>query len=277
MVSPDGSLAYVANSDDTVSVIDTGTNTVVRTVTIDPNPETGLHSLALSQGYTYPYRDDDRVYITDAADRTMRALAIAPSPAPQIPATTTPITVGSYPVNAAVVGNYAYVVNTGNSTISRIDTTTNTVVGDPIPVGSSATAVAASPAANRVYVADYYDNKVYAIDTNTNTVVDAFDVLIQQYEYAEWWNGLTDVEASRDGRRIFAVATDGNPLRLSIPRADPSSGLWPRAPTWRSAKTGACSMSPVARPSRCMTQRLWPESAKFTSAHLNSTGRARWP
>jgi YVTN family beta-propeller protein/VCBS repeat-containing protein len=210
LVSPDSSLAYVANSDDTVSVIDIRTNTVVRTVAIDPNPEIGSHSLALSQGYSYPYRDDDRIYVTDGADRTMRALAITPSPATQLPATTTPVTVGNTPGNVAVVGNYAYVVNAGSNTVSRIDTTTNTVVGAPITVGSWATAVAASPAAHRVYVADFYDNKVYAIDTNTNAVVDSYDVPVQQYEYAEWWNGLTGVKVSRDGRRLYAVATDGS-------------------------------------------------------------------
>ena len=129
VISADSSLAYVANSDDTVAVIDIRTNTVVRTVAIDPNPEIGSHSMALSQGYSYPFRDDDRIYVTDAADRTMRALAITPSPAPQLPATTTPITVGSSPGDAAVVGSYAYVLDTSSSTISRIDTTTNTVVG----------------------------------------------------------------------------------------------------------------------------------------------------
>ena len=57
-----------------------------------------MHSMALSQGYNYPYRDDDRIYVTDAADRTMRALALTPSPAPEIPSITTAIGVGSYPV-----------------------------------------------------------------------------------------------------------------------------------------------------------------------------------
>lgn len=210
VISPDSSLAYVANSDDTVSVIDTRTHTVVRTVSIDPNPEIGSHALSLSQASNYPYRDDDRIYVTDAADRTMRALAITPSPAPQLPAITTPITTGNSPGNVAVVGNYAYVVNVGSNTVTRIDTTTNTVVGAPITVGSYATAVAASPAAQRVYVADYYDNKVYAIDTTTNTVVGSYDVPVQQYEYAEWWNGLTGIKASRDGRRIFVTSADNN-------------------------------------------------------------------
>jgi YVTN family beta-propeller protein/VCBS repeat-containing protein len=210
VVSPDGSLVYVANSDDTVSVIDTRTNSVIRTVAIDPNPEIGSHSMALSQASNYPYRDDDRIYVTDAVDRTMRALAITPSPAPQLPATTTEVTTGSAPGSVAVVGNYAYVVNAGTNTVAKIDTTTNTVVGGPVVVGTWATSIAASPTTHEVFVADYYDNKVYVIDTNTDTVVRAIDVPVSQYEYAEWWNGLTGIKSSRDGRRLFVTSADNN-------------------------------------------------------------------
>ena len=49
VISPDGSLAYVANGPDTVSVIDTKTYTVIRTVEIDTlGPETSGHVIALS-------------------------------------------------------------------------------------------------------------------------------------------------------------------------------------------------------------------------------------
>ena len=275
VISPDGSLAYVANSDDTVSVIDTATNVVVRTVSIDSNPEFGMHSMALSQGYNYPYRDDDRIYVTDAADRTMRALALTPSPAPEIPSITTAIGVGSYPVNAAVVGDYVFVVNTGSSTVSKIDTTTNTVVGDPISVGSLATAVATAPAANRVYVADHYDNRVYAIDATTNTVVDAFDVPIAQIEYAEWWNGLTDVEVSRDGRRIFVVSSDNNitaidtVTRAVIGRMTAGYDMEVSADGRLLYVTGGDAVG-------VYDTATWPESAKFIPAHTNTTTQARW-
>ncbi len=275
VISPDGSLAYVANSDDTVSVIDTATNVVVRTVSIDSNPEFGMHSMAMSQGYNYPYRDDDRIYVTDAADRTMRALALTPSPAPEIPSITTAIGVGSYPVNAAVVGDYVFVVNTGSSTVSKIDTTTNTVVGDPISVGSLATAVATAPAANRVYIADHYDNRVYAIDATTNTVVDAFDVPIAQIEYAEWWNGLTDVEVSRDGRRIFVVSSDNNitaidtVTRAVIGRMTAGYDMEVSADGRLLYVTGGDAVG-------VYDTATWPESAKFIPAHTNTTTQARW-
>jgi YVTN family beta-propeller protein/VCBS repeat-containing protein len=209
VISPDSSLAYVANSDDTVSVIDTRTHTVVRTVSIDPNPEIGSHAMSLSQASNYPYRDDDRIYVTDAADRTMRALAITPSPAPQLPAITTPITTGIGPGSVAIVGDYAYVVNAGG-TVSKVDTTTNTVVGDPIPVSGIPMAVAAS--GDRLYVTTtdyYYFNEVSVIDINTNTVVDTVPVPLPN-EYCEWvCNYVSDVEASPDGSRLYVSATDG--------------------------------------------------------------------
>ena len=37
-----------------------------------------------------------------------------------------------------------------------IDTTTNTVVGTPIPVGSGPVAVGVDPTVHRAYVANYY-------------------------------------------------------------------------------------------------------------------------
>ena len=66
-LSPDGGLAYVANGDDTVSVIDTTDYTVVSTVAIDSDT-TGGHVVAVSPNGT--------VYVTDAADNTVRVLTI---------------------------------------------------------------------------------------------------------------------------------------------------------------------------------------------------------
>jgi YVTN family beta-propeller protein len=139
----------------------------------------------------------------------MRALAITPSPAPQLPATMTPITTGIGPGSVAIVGNYAYVVNAGG-TVSKIDTTTNTVVGEPIPLSASPMAVAAS--GDRVYVTvtdSYYFNEVSVIDINTNTVIDTVPVPLPN-EYCEWvCNSVSDVVASPDGSRLYVSATDG--------------------------------------------------------------------
>ncbi len=70
--SPDGSLAYVANANDTVSVIDTKTFKVFATMTIDPSTDTsGGHAIALSPNGT-------RVYVTDAVDSTVRVSRTRP-------------------------------------------------------------------------------------------------------------------------------------------------------------------------------------------------------
>ena len=76
VISPDGSLAYVTNGPDTVSVIDTKTYTVIRTVEIDTlGPETDGHVIALSP-------DGSPIYITDAYDRWVSLLAPASTAAP---------------------------------------------------------------------------------------------------------------------------------------------------------------------------------------------------
>ena len=63
-VSVDGSLVYVANGDDRVSVIDAKTKTVVNTLQIDTITENNAHVLAV--------RADGSLMITDLADRALR-------------------------------------------------------------------------------------------------------------------------------------------------------------------------------------------------------------
>ena len=65
----------------------------------------------------------------------------------------------------------AYITNSGDKTVSVIDTATNTVVGSPISVGDAPSGVAVTPDGSKVYVANEDDNTVSVIDTATNTVV----------------------------------------------------------------------------------------------------------
>jgi YVTN family beta-propeller protein len=66
---------------------------------------------------------------------------------------------------------FAYVANEGDNTVSVIDTTTNTVVGTPILVGTAPWGVAVTPDGKHAYVANLNSNNISAIDTATNTVV----------------------------------------------------------------------------------------------------------
>jgi len=66
--SPDRTLAFVANANDTISMIDTATNAVVRTAAFDTDT-TGGHVVAVAPTGT--------VYVTDAADKTVRVLTLS--------------------------------------------------------------------------------------------------------------------------------------------------------------------------------------------------------
>jgi YVTN family beta-propeller protein len=73
---------------------------------------------------------------------------------------------------APAVAQKAYITNTGGpaGTVSVIDTTTDTVIGSPIPVGAGPFGLAVTPDAGKVYVANVNSNSVSSIATATNTV-----------------------------------------------------------------------------------------------------------
>ena len=101
LLTKDGTVAYVANSNDTVAVIDmtAASPTVVRTVQTDSAPEAGTQTLALSA-------DGTRIYVNDSTSRVLRALSYSGTLQPAtvtsgVNATTTSITGG---IEAANMG-----------------------------------------------------------------------------------------------------------------------------------------------------------------------------
>src|SRR6516165_10061549 len=71
---------------------------------------------------------------------------------------------------------HAYITNSGDNTVSVIDTATNTVVGSPITVGSLPFGVAVTPDSSKVYVGNSVGGTVSVIDTATNTVTGSLPV-----------------------------------------------------------------------------------------------------
>ena len=63
-LSADGSTLYVANGDDSVSVVDTKTRSVFGVMTLDNAPENNLHAVAV--------RGDGSLLVTNLADRAVR-------------------------------------------------------------------------------------------------------------------------------------------------------------------------------------------------------------
>ena len=149
-VSADGSVAYVANGNDTVSVINTTTSAVVSTVRFDTDA-TGAHAVAVAPS--------GAVYVTDATDRTVRVL-VQPS---LIATSVTKIgSVGVSGVGSTLLSNDGTrtLVITGPSPISTtsttrvavIDTATGKQVGSTVSIAGKPVVPAFSADGTRVVI-----------------------------------------------------------------------------------------------------------------------------
>lgn len=79
---------------------------------------------------------------------------------------------------------YAYIPNSGSSSVTVIDTQTNTVLPSTIAVGAQPWAVSAHPNGRRVYVANVGPDTVSVIDTTTQSVVATVAVGSNPYHLA---------------------------------------------------------------------------------------------
>jgi YVTN family beta-propeller protein len=152
--------AYVAGiGSATVSVIDVETNSVVATISLPPGTSPRLVAVA---------PDGTRVYVTNSSfpgavfviDTSTNSL-LAPA-----------IIVGNGPSGIIVSpdGRFVYVANQFGSSVSVIDTTSNSVVAT-IPVGVQPTGIGVTQDGSRVYVADSVAGAVWMIDAASNTPV----------------------------------------------------------------------------------------------------------
>ena len=148
--------AYIPNQfDNTVSVINVATNTVVTTVTVGSGPD----GVAVSP-------DGSRVYVANWNQGTVSVIDTATN------TVASTVTVGSGPNGVAVNPDESrvYVANNGDHTVSVIDVSTNTVAAT-VPVGNGPWGVAINPTGSRVYVANLLDGTVSVIETSFNLVV----------------------------------------------------------------------------------------------------------
>ncbi len=154
-------LAYVANSNK-VSVIDTSTNTIINTITVEPaNNITKLITITPDGRFAYVTNLYDFVSVIDTCTNSI----------------VDTITVGDFPVGVAVTpdGKYVYVANSGlatapSGTISVINTATNTVI-NTIIVGGGPLGIAITPDGKFAYVTISKIDIVSVIDIASNTVV----------------------------------------------------------------------------------------------------------
>jgi YVTN family beta-propeller protein len=140
---------------DTVSVVDTSTYSVVATVSVGGNPR-GID--------VSPY--GLLVFVTNTMSDTA---SVIDTTSLTIPAVT--INVGSYPLGIAVApdGGKVYIANNGTNDVSVVDTA-SLLVTRTIPVGEWPYGVAVSPDGSTVYVTNNGTYDISVIDTASETV-----------------------------------------------------------------------------------------------------------
>jgi YVTN family beta-propeller protein len=155
---------YVTGGSDTVNVIDTATDTNAGNVTDGTNL-----SVPLGIG---AHSGTNLIYLVNRGFNnvvTMNASLVFGASIP----------VGTLPSGIAVdsANDRAYVTNNGDpqtspgSTVTVINTTTNTVVGVPVTVGSAPDGIDIDALNNKTYVANSLSNTVSVIDNTTDLVV----------------------------------------------------------------------------------------------------------
>ena len=106
----------------------------------------------------------------------------------------------------AQVTSYAYVPLTQPAqSLVVIDTRTNTVVGAPIPVGTTTYSATPTPDGRRVYVAGFGNSTVRVLDVVTNTIIGA-PIAVGNNPYGI---GLTP-----DGRRLYVPNSGGSNISV---------------------------------------------------------------
>jgi YVTN family beta-propeller protein len=232
--SPAAWTAYTVNSgSNTVSAIDTATNTVV-------GSPIAVGALPVRVAIT---PDGTTAYVANESSNTVSVIATATN------TVVTSISVGTTPDAVAISpdGTTAYVVNVSSNTVSVIATATNTVV-TTIPVGSSPIAVAISPDGASAYVTNSVSNTISVIATATDTVVATIPVGTAPRAVAITPNGTTAYVANTgdDTVSVIATATATVVATITVGTAPRGLAISPDGTTAYVANTGDDTVSVIA-------------------------------
>jgi YVTN family beta-propeller protein len=151
IVSPDGKTVYVGSlQDNTITVLDTATNSVTTTITTaGPYPVGFAFSRDASLLYVVTQQTDSVAVIATATNTVLPV---------SIPVGVTPNTIVVSPN-----GLYAYVTGNSLDDLTMIDLATNTPIAT-LQTGDGPVFVDVSPDGTRVFVTNYTDDTVTAFD-----------------------------------------------------------------------------------------------------------------
>src|SRR5207249_1484915 len=184
--------AYVVNLADGVSVIETGTNTVVTTVTAGTGPQ----AVAITP-------DGRFAYVVNLTSNDVSVINTATNTV----ASTGAVGFGPFGVAITPKGAFAYVTAFGarcaNGGVWVISTATNAVVAT-VPQAGCSTGVAITPDGAFAYVANNSSSTVSVIETATNAVVATLDVGV----------GPVGIAVTPDG--AFVYVTNSNSDSVSV-------------------------------------------------------------
>ncbi len=148
-----GTYAYITNyNDDTVSIINTATNTVEATVDVGDRP----YGVAVNPAGT-------KVYVANSGSDTVSVIDTATNKV----TATVPVESVFRGIAVNPTGTKVYVV--GGITVYVIDAATNTII-KTVPVESGSCGIAVNPTGTKVYVTNEYSENASVIDAVANKV-----------------------------------------------------------------------------------------------------------
>jgi YVTN family beta-propeller protein len=186
-----GQTLYVTNvRSNSVSVINTATNLVTKTIPVGRSPR----GIAISpNGAT--------AYVTNAADDSLSVINIADNTVSEtVPVGKLPQSVAVTPDNASI-----YVVNGKGNSVTVLDAATKQARTN-VNVGNEPQLIALSLDGSLAYVTNYGDNSVSVIDTRSNTVVKTITTNIGK--------GPNGVAVSPDGKQVYVLNFDSDSLSI---------------------------------------------------------------
>ncbi len=180
-IASDGRTLYNTNQQaGAVAVIDTTTNTMIRTIPVGVRPV----GVAMAP-------DDRTVYITNEGSGTTSVIAVDQGRV----VADVGVGMGSDGIAFEPDGGLAYVTNAGSDTVSVINTR-RMIVMATIVVGHEPTGIAVAPSgSSRLYVTNKASSTVSAIDVATGSIISTTDVD----------HGPSGIAISKDGRRAFVT------------------------------------------------------------------------